>query len=205
LTRRAFGYELATAAATKTATASAFYLAVLSSTTVPGGLERSVAATAEDDAQQELSRLRSSLLKARDQLSRSVPDLLQNEKWDSVRTLLSQPPLSDCWTATTSSSRSGGGGGGAARVGLLQAYAKELGETGGDELEALELRETLISHLRYLDMAVYNNVFNPITVQGTNGASAELVRSYYEDPANEYRASLSALQQLIDLSDSLVR
>ena len=35
-------------------------------------------------------------------------------------------------------------------------------ELDGDEIAALELREDLISHLRYLDMAVYNNVFNPI-------------------------------------------
>jgi hypothetical protein len=88
---------------------------------------------------------------------------------------------------------------------MLQSYASLVGESGGDELEALELRESLVSHLRYLDTAAYNNVFNPITVQGTAGASAELVRSYYEDPAREYEASLSALQRLIDLSDALVR
>jgi hypothetical protein len=47
-------------------------------------------------------------------------------------------------------------------------------------------------------------VFNPIATQGTIGASADLVKSYYDDPTNEYTASMSALQQLIGLSDRLV-
>ena len=71
---------------------------------------------------------------------------------------------------------------------------------GGDELAALEAREELVSHLRYLDMAVYNNVFNPITVEGKSGATKELIRSYYEDPINEYKASVSALNDLINLA-----
>jgi hypothetical protein len=39
----------------------------------------------------------------------------------------------------------------------------------------LELHEDILSHLRYLDMAVYNNVFNPIATEGTTGATKELV------------------------------
>ena len=42
-------------------------------------------------------------------------------------------------------------------------------------------------------MAVYNNVFNPIATEGTNGVTKELVRPYYEDPINEWKASKSAI------------
>ena len=71
--------------------------------------------------------------------------------------------------------------------------AEAVGEAGGDEFNVLELREETQSHLRYLDMAVYNNVFNPIATEGTTGATKELVRSYYEDPKNELKAVLTAL------------
>ena len=52
-------------------------------------------------------------------------------------------------------------------------------------------------------MAVYNNVFNPIGTEGTTGATKELVRSYYEDPTNEYQASIAALRDLVSLADGL--
>ena len=50
-------------------------------------------------------------------------------------------------------------------------------------------------------MAVYNNNFNPIKSEGTNGATKELVRSYYEDPTNEWKASIQAFDELIQLAD----
>ena len=75
---------------------------------------------------------------AREQLS-SVPDLIQQEKWDSVRAILITPPLSDCWAKTSRP--------------LLKLYAEALGDAGKDELAALEAREEANSHLRYLDMA----------------------------------------------------
>lgn len=61
-----------------------------------------------------------------------------------VRAILIKPPLSNMWTS-----------GGANK--LLNKYADALGSLpDGDEIAALELREEIISHLRYLDMAVYN-------------------------------------------------
>jgi hypothetical protein len=116
---------------------------------------------------------------ARRQLD-SVPDLIEKEKWDSVRAILIQPPLSDCWTKNTK---------------MLRNYAENV----EDELAALEAREDVVSHLRFLDMAVYNNVFNPIATEGTSGATKELIRSYYEDPINEWKASVAALEELIRL------
>ncbi|KAI2493006.1 hypothetical protein MHU86_21537 [Fragilaria crotonensis] len=132
-----------------------------------------------------LSDLLVLITEARSQLN-GIPKLIETEKWDSVRAILIKPPLSDCWAKT-------------ARP-LLPQYAEAIGNANGDELAALEAKEELSSHLRYLDMAVYNNNFNPIKSEGTNGASKELVRSYYEDPTNEWKASVQAFDQLIQLA-----
>lgn len=125
---------------------------------------------------------------ARVQLT-DVPDLIKAEKWDAVRAILVKPPLSSMWT-------SGG------KNKLLTDYVDAIGNEvpDGDEIAALELREDIISHLRYLDMAVYNNIFNPIGSEGTSGATKELVRSYYEDPTNEWKASTTAIEDLIGLA-----
>jgi hypothetical protein len=120
-----------------------------------------------------------------------VPALIDGEKWDSVRAILIVSPLADCWAKTNRP--------------VLSQYAEALGDAGGDELAALEAKEDLVSHLRYLDMAVYNNNFNPITVEGKTGATQALIRSYYEDPINEYKASKKALEELILLSKDVVQ
>lgn len=125
--------------------------------------------------------LSSNLKEARRQLD-AVPKLIDDQKWDSVRAILVTPPLKDCWTTNTK---------------MLREYA----ESVDDELAALEAREEVVNHLRFLDMAVYNNVFNPIATEGTAGATKELVRSYYEDPINEWKASVSALDELIQLGN----
>ena len=119
-------------------------------------------------------KLTSTLLQvqeARRQLD-PVPALIKDEKWDSVRAILITPPLSDCWSKTSK---------------LLNSYAQAIGDElpDGDELAALEFKEDALDHLRFLDMAVYNNVFNPIKTEGESGATKELIRSYYEDPVNE--------------------
>ena len=104
---------------------------------------------------------------------------------------------------------------------MLKELAGAIGDADGDEMvhlvvlsgrktsltrtdipfqEALEAREAAISHLRFLDMAAYNNVFNPIASEGTSGATKELVRSYYEDPVNELKATITALEAIIELA-----
>lgn len=124
-----------------------------------------------------------SLIKqARRQLD-AVPALIGKQQWDSVRAILVQPPLADCWTKSNAK--------------LLKVYAQSV----DDELAALESREDLVGHLRFLDMAVYNNVFNPIASEGEAGATKELIRSYYEDPINEWKASVAALDELIRLGE----
>ncbi|CAH0375080.1 unnamed protein product [Pelagomonas calceolata] len=114
-----------------------------------------------------------------------VPGLLEARKWDSVRAILITPPLSDCWGKN-------------ARP-LLRDFAAALGDSGGDELAALEAREDAMSHLRYLDMAVYNNVFSPAGGDAAVSASKDLVRQYVELPAQELAASTKALDILVDL------
>ena len=97
-----------------------------------------LAATA-DATSTSLSDLMSTLQQARRQLD-PVPSLIDQRKWDSVRAILIQPPLSDCWNKSAS---------------LTKKYASVLGDMpSGDELAALEAREDAVSHLRFLDMAV---------------------------------------------------
>jgi hypothetical protein len=143
------------------------------------------AATDTTTAASSLSDFLSQLVQAEQQL-RGVPQWIDTEKWDSVRAVLITPPLSDCWAKTHRPS--------------LQQYAEALGHAGGDELAALQAKEELQGHLRYLDMAVYNNNFNPIIVEGTTNASPTLIQSYYDDPQREYQASLTSLQELIRLA-----
>jgi hypothetical protein len=133
----------------------------------------------------QLPNLLSRIKEARAQLD-AVPDLIRSEKWDSVRAILITPPLSDCWAKGAKPT--------------LQKYAEAIGEADGDELAVLESRDDLASSLRFLDMAVYNNIFNPIKAEGSSGATKELVRSYYEDPLTEYKASLVTLDALIELA-----
>jgi len=132
----------------------------------------------------DLEKYATQVKRASEQLE-GVPRLIELEKWDAVRAILIEPPLADCWAKTNRP--------------LLSRYAETLGDVGGDEFAALEAKEELVGHLRYLDMAVYNNNFNPITVEGKSGATKELIRSYYEDPLNEFKACKKYLDELLAL------
>ena len=134
----------------------------------------------------KLPSLLSQVKEARAQLE-PVTGLIKEEKWDSVRAILITPPISDCWSKTSK---------------LLNSYAQAIGDElpDGDEFAALEFKEEALDHLRFLDMAVYNNVFNPIKSEGETGATKELIRSYYEDPVNEYKACVRAFDGLIELA-----
>ena len=139
-------------------------------------------ASPEDDVKET----RALIEQAKIQLE-TVPSLVKEEKWDGVRQILMEAPLRDCWSKSTP---------------ILKKYAEALGDTPkGDELAALEGREDLLQHLRFLDMAVYNNVFNPIATEGTAGASKTLLDSYYNDPTREFDASMKAMKDLLELSN----
>lgn len=154
----------------------------------PPGIARAADTDSSTKVATSFTDLLTQVQQAREQLDK-VPPFIEQEKWDSVRAVLLEKPLADCWAKTNRP--------------LLSNYAEALGDAGGDELAALEAKEELVSHLRYLDMAVYNNNFNPITVEGKSGATKELIRSYYEDPINEFKASKQALEELITLSKDL--
>ena len=148
------------------------------------GAPSAQAAAAADD----FAALRDKVTEARRQLD-PIPNLIKEEKWDSIRAILITPPLSDCWGKASGVNA------------LLRSYAVAVGDQGGDELAALEAREEALDHLRFLDMAAYNNVFNPIKTEGESGASKGLIKSYYEDPINELKASASALDALVQLGE----
>jgi hypothetical protein len=140
-------------------------------------------------ASSSLDGMVSELRIARQQMN-DVPSLIQKEQWDAVRSILVTPPVSDLWTKS------------ARKTPFLQEYANVIGGIpSGDELAVLEAKEDVEGHLRFLDMAAYNNVFNPIKSMGETGATKELIRSYYNDPINEYKASITALDELIQLGN----
>jgi hypothetical protein len=165
------------------------YLVAAASVLVPPCCWLGPAAAADSSSSPLFSTTLQQIIEVRAQLLDNIPSRIEAEKWDAVRSILLQPPLADCWAKTNRP--------------LLTNYATSLGELGGDELAALEAKEQVISHLRYLDMAAYNNVFNPIKSMGENGATAGLIRSYYEDPINEFKASVAAFDELIQLGQGL--
>lgn len=117
------------------------------------------------------------------QLDPAVPGHIEKEQWDSVRNLLASPPLSDLLRQPA----------------LLNDYSSLVPEENG--LDVLQAKEELVTHARFLDMAVYNNVFNPIKTMGENGATKQLIASYYEDPKREYLATINALRELYKLGE----
>ena len=141
-------------------------LLVTTTTTAAAGMAAAItkaallpsAAVAAETPSSSPIELLNQLKEAKAQLA-AVPALIEKEQWDSVRNILIQPPLSDCWSKNP----------------MTAKFAEAVGNAEGDELAALEIKEDITSHLRYLDMAVYNNVFNPITTEGTTGATKELV------------------------------
>ncbi len=146
-------------------------------------------ASAVDSSSGSLESIFSEIQKARQQMN-AVPDLMKSEQWDGVRAILITPPLSDLWTKS------------ARKSSLLQDYANAIGATPtGDELAVLEAKEDVEGHLRFLDMAVYNNNFNPINSVGEIGATKALISSYYDDPINEFEATVAALDNLIQLGN----
>lgn len=70
-----------------------------------------------------------------------IPDLLQAEKWDQVRTILKTPPVNNLWNLGDSKNP-------------LVQLAKESGE-----FELLELKDELSISLQMCDELTYNNAF----------------------------------------------
>jgi len=71
----------------------------------------------------------------------SIPDLLQNKQWDSVRTILKTPPVNSLWNLGESQN-------------TLVKLAKET-----DEFGLLELKDELAISLQMCDQFTYDNAF----------------------------------------------
>mmetsp|Transcript_27513 Transcript_27513/g.33386 ORF Transcript_27513/g.33386 Transcript_27513/m.33386 type:complete len:215 (-) Transcript_27513:121-765(-) len=80
-------------------------------------------------------------LKASRQKLETVPDLLQQEKWDEVRTILKTPPINYLWNMGDSKN-------------VLVSLAKAT-----DEFELLDLKDELSVSLQMCDQLTYDNVF----------------------------------------------
>ena len=139
--------------ATKTATVTAMLAAAsLPSSSSAAAAEETTTNLSSSSSLVLLKELRALIQQAVTQLE-VVPQLIRDEKWDAVRVVLTNKPLADCWINKNTP--------------MLKSLADVVGEIGnGDEFAILEAREDLIGHLRYLDTAVYNNVFNPIATEG---------------------------------------
>jgi len=135
-------------------------------------------------AKESLTELKATVQQARSQMD-PISGIIQKQEWETKCAILVTPPLSDFWTKSKR------------KENILAEIADAVGDAGGDELAILEQREEVQSHLRYLDMAVYNNVFNPITTVGETGATKALIESYYEDPKRELKASVAALDRIL--------
>merc|ERR1712176_1421418 len=70
-----------------------------------------------------------------------IPDLLQAEKWDEVRSILKNPPVNFLWNM----------GDGKNTLGILAM------ET--DEVDLIEMKEELSLTLQMCDQITYDNVF----------------------------------------------
>lgn len=70
-----------------------------------------------------------------------IPDLLQNQEWDKVRTILKTPPVNYLWNLGDSSN-------------TIMKLAKETGN-----VDLFEIKDDLAYNLQMCDQLTYDNVF----------------------------------------------
>ena len=128
------------------------------------------------DAEPTVTALAAELAAARAQLE-PCAKLIRDGKWDSVRAILITPPVADVWAKSGRD--------------LGRRLARALGDDGG---AALVAREDAVSHLQFLDMAVYNNNFVG-EGERINGTPVD-----YKMPLAELAASKAALDELLEAS-----
>ena len=131
---------------------------------------------AADAAEPSVSVLAAELAAARAQLD-PCAKLIREGKWDSVRAILITPPVADVWAKSGRA--------------LGRRLARALGDDGA---AALVAREDAVSHLQFLDMAVYNNNFVG-EGERINGTPVD-----YKMPLAELAASKAALDELLEAS-----
>ncbi|KAG7369267.1 hypothetical protein IV203_032010 [Nitzschia inconspicua] len=124
----------------------------------------SVAASVEDYIQ-ELKTTKSKI--------QEIPDLLQQQEWDKVRTILKTPPVNYLWNLGDSSN-------------TLLKLAKETGD-----VDLFEIKDDLAYNLQMCDQLTYDNVF--VYFQPGNG------KIKIKEPTDFIK---KAIQQLDDILSS---
>lgn len=103
-----------------------------------------------------------------------VPDLLQQQEWDKVRTILKTPPVNKLWNLGDSQN-------------IVLQLAKETGN-----VELFEMKDDLALDLQMTDQLTYDNVF--VYFQPGSG------KVKIKEPQQMANKAISKLQQIIDES-----
>ena len=101
-----------------------------------------------------------------------IPQLLQDQEWDKVRTILKTPPVNKLWNLGDSQNP-------------VMTLAKETGN-----VELFEMKDDLAYSLQMCDQFTYDNVF--VYFQPGNG------KIKIKEPTDAIQKAMSQIQQIID-------
>ena len=101
-----------------------------------------------------------------------IPQLLQDQEWDKVRTILKTPPVNKLWNLGDSQN-------------TVMTLAKETGN-----VELFEMKDDLAYSLQMCDQFTYDNVF--VYFQPGNG------KIKIKEPTDAIQKAMSQIQQIID-------
>lgn len=105
-----------------------------------------------------------------------IPDLLQNQEWDKVRTILKTPPVNYLWNLGDSSN-------------TVLKLAKETGD-----VDLFEVKDDLAYNLQMCDQLTYNNVF--VYFQPGNG------KIKIKEPVDAINKAIKQLDDIIAQSSN---
>jgi hypothetical protein len=103
-----------------------------------------------------------------------IPDLLQNQEWDKVRTILKTPPVNYLWNLGDSSN-------------TVMKLAKETGN-----VDLFEIKDDLAYNLQMCDQLTYDNVF--VYFQPGNG------KIKIKEPTDVINKAMKQLDEIIQQS-----
>lgn len=140
-------------------------LSLATTLVIPFSAQASSSSSSADDFVNDLKTSKSKL--------EAIPQLLDQNEWDKVRTILKTPPVNLLWNL------------GDAKNPLVQ-YAKESGD-----FELLEMKDELSVTLQMCDQLTYDNAF--VYFQPGNG------KINIKEPKQLAAKAMSQIQQAIDL------
>lgn len=150
-------------------------LFIASAAVVKAGLIYAATANAADSS--AASSLLEDLKTSRSKLE-AIPELLKNEEWDSVRTILKTPPVNYLWNMGDSTN-------------TVLKLAKAT-----DEFELIDLKDELAYSLQMTDQFSYDNVF--IRFQPGNG------KVKIKEPTETVKKAMAQLDEAIKLGKDAV-